>query len=300
MKYTKPAISFIDQLEKLKLRGLIVKDEAKALNQLSNLSFYRLRAYTFPYQDNKDPNHPFIKNVSFDEIIQLYNFDSQLRSLVFAAIEKIEIALRTQIIYQWAMKRGSHWQYDESLFKDIPKFKKHIKGVDKEINRSNETFIKHYKNTYTIPKEPPCWMGLEVASFGSLSLLYKNLKNCTEKKKVAKHFGLPNSHILENWMHNFSHVRNICAHHGRLWNRRITVPLKLPKKPINAFLLNKRLYPYKLYPSLSAMLYILNIINKNTLIKSDLISLFNTKDNSIRQEKEMGFPKDWRKEDLWK
>ena len=298
MRYNKPAVSFDDQIARLKQRGLTIPDDDIARVYLSNISFYRLRAYTYPYQDNTDPNHSFNSPVTFDEIIELYTFDRKLRLLVFDAIEKIEIALRTQIIYQWAMTYGSHWQLDQSLYKDRTKFIKHLSSLQKEINRSNETFILHYKGKYTHPAEPPSWMSLEVSSFGLLSLLFQNLKSCPEKKRVTKHFGLRDNNILENWMHNFSNIRNICAHHGRLWNRRIAIPITIPRKPIYDFVQNKRLYPYKLYPALCAMMYIINIINPTSTFKNRLMALINTCPNG--QLKEMGFPQDWRTENFWR
>src|SRR5674476_641863 len=116
MKYTKLPISIPYQISKLKQRGLSFADEQKAANYLSNISFYRLRAYTYPFQDNNEANHPFIKKVSFEDIMHLYVFDRQLRLLLFNAIEKIEIAFRTQIIYQYAMVHGSHWHLKRELY----------------------------------------------------------------------------------------------------------------------------------------------------------------------------------------
>jgi abortive infection bacteriophage resistance protein len=98
MKFTKQPLTFEQQFESLKNRGLSFGNQEKASHYLSNISYYRLRAYTYPFQDNKDSNHPFIRPVSFEEIIELYVFDRRLRILLFNAIEKIEIALRTKII----------------------------------------------------------------------------------------------------------------------------------------------------------------------------------------------------------
>jgi len=75
MEYTKTSISIDEQIKKLKDRGLFFSDEKKAANYLSNISYYRLRAYTFPFQDNDNVNHPFIRKVSFEDIINLYVFD---------------------------------------------------------------------------------------------------------------------------------------------------------------------------------------------------------------------------------
>lgn len=166
MHYSKLPISFLQQINKLKTRGLQFNSEPNAILHLSNISYYRLRAYTYPFQDNSDPNHPFNVPVTFEQIIELYQFDRKLCQLVFNALEKIEIALRTQIIYQWSMANGSHWQINPSLYRDPVKFANQINSLQNEIDRSHETFIEHYQDTYSSPTEPPSWMSLEVSSFG--------------------------------------------------------------------------------------------------------------------------------------
>lgn len=103
MNYSKQPVSIPDQVAKLKSRGLAIPDEAKAEFCLANISYYRLRAYTYPFQDNANPDHPFTTSISFAQIIDLYIFDRQFRLLVLDAIEKIEISMRTQVIYHWAM-----------------------------------------------------------------------------------------------------------------------------------------------------------------------------------------------------
>lgn len=297
MKYNKLPIPIPDQITKLKQRGLRITDDSLAARYLSNISYYRLRAYTYPYQDDTKTEHPFIIDVSFEDIIELYTFDRKLRLLIFDAVEKIEVALRTQIIYQWALTNGSHWHLDQGLYKDRIKFIKHLGSLQKEINRSNETFINHYKTKYSNPSEPPCWMSLEVTSIGLLSLIFQNLKNSPEKKAVTHHFGLWSNNVLENWMHNFCNIRNICAHHGRLWNRRIPIPITIPQKTKSNFIQNKKIYPYKLYASLSAMVYIIEIIAPESVFKKNILELVRT--CPAGQLKEMGFPKNWEQEKFW-
>lgn len=298
MKYNKPPISVADQLSLLKSRGLQVANDDAAKSYLSNISYYRLRAYTYPFQNNADPNHPFTVLVSIEEIISLYVFDRKLRMLVFDTIEKIEIAMRTQIIYTWAMKYGCHWHTDASLYRNSSLFAKHLTSLQTEIERSNETFIEHYKKKYTNPLDPPCWMSLEVSSFGLLSLMFLNLKkDGGEKKEIAKYFGLNDVQLLENWMHCFSNIRNICAHHGRLWNRRLTAHIKFPTYTKFIFLKNQLVYPYKLYAALACMQYVLQIISPQNTFNLKLRELM--KKCPLKQEKEMGFPSDWKDESLW-
>lgn len=296
MKYSKLPIEIKDQIQILKNRGLIIDDIDKASHYLSNISYYRLRAYTFPFQDNKDSNHPFVKPVTFEEIINLYVFDRQLRLLLFNAIEKIEIAFRTQLIYSYAIDFGSHWHTNPQLYNNSVQFANDIASLQKEIDRSKETFIKHYIEKYTIPKEPPAWMSLEVSSMGLLSKMFSNLIDNKNKQNIATHFGLKDVDILENWMRCFSLIRKICAHHGRVWNRRMT-QITLPKKPKYSYIVNKNIYTYKVYAYIVQMQYMLNIISPQHNFKQNLIDLM--KNCPLAQEKEMGFPLRWQDEELW-
>lgn len=301
MIYNKPAINFSKQVIRLKELGLLFKDEQKAEKILSQISFYRLRAYTYPFQDNTDPNHTFKVEIYFENIIELYDFDRKLRLLILDAIEKIEIALRTQIIYQFSLQYGSHWQTNSSIFRKLHLFNQHQNSLQKEINRSDETFIEHYINKYSSPVQPPAWMSMEVASFGTLSKFYQNLKNGKEKKAVSNSFGLPNPMFLENWMLCFSHLRNISAHHGRLWNRRLITKPKLPYNTKKIFLSKneiKSIYPNKLYATLCIISYILKEIDSTNGFNSKFLDLMNA--IPLNQEKAMGFIDDWRNHPLWK
>jgi abortive infection bacteriophage resistance protein len=298
MEYLKPAIPLEEQVEKLVERGLIVNDIDRALHYLSNISYYRLRAYTYPYQDNNHPNQIFKEEVDFDTIITLYVFDRRLRILIFDALEKIEIAFRTKIIHTWALTSGSHWHENNLLFRDRRRFEKDNYKLIEEINRSTETFIKHYFQKYSNPPNPPAWMSLEVTSLGLLSKIFYNLKKGEEKKKVTREFGLTNPKILESWLHSFSHVRNICAHHGRLWNRRFTAMPILPHNTVNGFVQNLDIFPNKLYAQLVCMVYILDIISPSHNFREKITKLIFECD--VIDTHEMGFPENWDKDRFWK
>ena len=102
--YTKPALTYDKQIELLESRGLQITDKARAKRHLSNVSYYRLSAYMLPFKEmdeNGVVKDKFLPNTTWDNVYDLYKFDRKLRLLVFDAIERIEIALRTQIIYQF-------------------------------------------------------------------------------------------------------------------------------------------------------------------------------------------------------
>jgi abortive infection bacteriophage resistance protein len=297
MKYTKPALSIRAQVEKLKERGLIIDNTAKAEHYLSNISFYRLRAYTYPFQDNSDPNHPFIVQKSFEDIVKLYVFDRKLRLLLLDAIEKIEVSLRTQLIYHFSIKHGSHWYTDENLYRNRKFYDRHLDDIEMELDRSIEDFIKHYDSKYTDPPFPPSWMTLEIINLGDLSRLYKNLKwNCGSKLTIAKHYGLKDVATLENWTQCFANIRNVCAHHSRLWNRR-HMPITLLCNPSNPFPDTDNIYPYKTYSYICCISYILKIINPQNTFTRKLRSLFEK--YPLNQENDMGFQEDWRDHVFW-
>jgi len=180
------------------------------------------------------------------------------------------------------------------LFRDFQWFRKHSDALEAELIRSKEVFIEHYFRTYLKPPMPPSWMSLEVSSLGLLSRIFSNLKNGEQKRIVVRYFGLHDVSILENWMHCFSDLRNICAHHGRLWNRRLTTHIKLPYNTHDPFIQRDGILPYKLYPGLCCIEYTLRRINRGEVFKDQLLNLIRS--CPLAQEREMGFPTGWESE----
>ena len=299
MHYTKPPQSISDQVALLISRGLVISDLATAEHFLHHISYYRLRAYTYPFQNNHDSNHPFKTGTTFEEIVETYIFDRKLRLLVFDTIEKVEVALRTQIIYQYAMVYGSHWYENSDLYRDANRQKSDLDILDKEIHRSQEQFIKHYRAKYTHPKRPPSWMALEVTSLGTLSKIYENLRLTNEKKGIAKHFAVGHPFVLESWMHTFSFIRNVCAHHSRLWNRPVITAPKLLDKSTKQWITDAdTIDPHKIYATLCCMKYFLNVISPDNTFTHKIKDLFSLYPN-IKPVK-MGFPSNWDTQALWR
>ena len=313
--YEKSPISIKKQVEKLKSRGLIIDDENLTTSYLANISYYRLRAYTYPFQNNTDPEklHEFIrKDIHFKDIIDLYRFDRRLRILVFNALEKIEVALRAKITQRYSeATNDSHWYQDDSLFKDdayrkdgqhVFKYNTLMEDIEEEVARSEEEFIKHYYVRYSEPDMPPSWMTLEVVSFGSLSRMYELLVKDDKKKAVAKELGLNKVDILENWMHAFSNLRNCCAHHSRIWNRRFIVNMLLPTNADYTFLDRNTIATTKrnkLFAYLCCIKYVLDIISPENDFYTNLQTLIK-QGGSLLSLKDMGFPDNWRYLDIWK
>ena len=217
MKFEKPAVSITDQIELLKRRGMAVEDETLAQHFLQFISYYRLRAYwlTFEVPAAGNGDHAFRKGTTFEDVLELYIFDRELRLLVLDAIERVEVAIRAQWAHHMAMNHGPHGYLEQGHCAQIAPHATAVADLTNQFKRSRDTFKVHYRTKYTCPELPPVWMAAEVMSFGLLSKFYSDLKLRAERQAIAKPFGLDEK-VLASIAHHTSHVRNICAHHGRL------------------------------------------------------------------------------------
>lgn len=298
MDYNKQPIDFPQQLEILRERGMIITDENNALEQLGSISYFRLASYWCSLElEESEISHQFQPNTQFEDVINLYLFDKQLRTLIFNAIQDIEIALRTKIIHYFSLKHGAFWFMDNTLFKDENIYTHCLTNLKNELGRSKEEFIQEHYAKYDNPNLPPVWKTLEVVSFGTLSKLYCNMKDVEVKKQVAKSFNLPQYIYLENWIKAASVLRNCCAHHARLWNRRFPVIPKLPKELPLAWIKNTNIRPIKLYAQLCYLAYMEHRINPKSNFISEIVNLLANKPQPTL--KAMGFPVDWQSEALW-
>lgn len=299
--YQKLPLSVSDQIIKLKSKKLLFKNEADAEQFLLNNGYYRVSGYAFSFRNQNSPMNYFKKNAHFEDIVSLYQFDSNFRSFILNAIEKIEISFRAQIVNQYSMVYGSHWNSDSTLFKINKEHSNYLADIDAFIFNCNDDFIKHYKTKYNSPKRPPSWMCFEIMSFGQVLSLYQNLDDSKKCKiDIAKYFGLMKTKDLIQWMRAFRIIRNICAHHGRLWNKSIPANVWLnPQNMLNPFI---TIYPQnpnrnKIYASICCIQYLLNIIEPANTFGSDLKIIMQQK--SQNESKAMGFPTGWENEVFW-
>lgn len=311
-KYCKTPLSFEEQLSKLEKRGLVITDRVKAISYLQEISYYRLSAYFLPYQKVKDV---FNCNTTFKQIIKTYSFDRELRLLVFDCIERIEVAIRTQMINSMAIQhQDSHWQDNKSIFID-PYINKVGKSIDQydvlqtiisnaKTARTPEVFIKHYIDHYNTPPNPPSWMCLELLTIGELSHLYNGLKNNSDKKMIADFFDV-HPKVFTSWLHTLTYVRNICAHHSRLWNRELAIEPEKLLKPIGKWISPEFNINGRVFYFICVLKYMLLRANPNNSLKDKLQFLFDKYPNI--PIKYIGIPSDgkgnllnWKNEPIWK
>lgn len=313
--YNKPPLTYTEQVELLISRGLLVSDKKRAERHLSNISYYRLSAYmrTYKQMANGVILDDFVPGTTWDMVYNLYVFDRKLRLLAFDAIERLEVAIRTQIIYQLSHKYGSHWQDDKNIFNSpetitLRDGRKVVKDVYVDIqrhikeqlnNNKAEEFIQHYCRKYDSPENPPSWMSVEVMYFNHLSRICTALKNRSDKTEIAKYFFLPPD-IFCSWLHTINYVRNICAHHARLWNRGLDITPKVLKFSRVRVWISKpdTVETSRIYYFLCMLNYLLQTINPTSTFKQRLKALLEEYSEIVSTDV-MGFPHDWVNEKIW-
>lgn len=303
--FSKKPITIQEQIAQLQKRGLQIPNVPLAEKYLANISYYRLGEYWYVMQEDKE-KHTFKPNSRFTDVIALYNFDAELRLLLFDVIEKIEISLRTKLIYQLSHEIDPWWFANSSIFIDTLQFTRTLAKIEEEITRARSkdiTIKNHFQKHKDDLRFPPSWKSLEQVSFGNLSKLYGNLiHTVTAKDGIAQEFGAVNHTYLPSWLQSIAQIRNFCAHHSRLWNRNLPGTVKLLPKPPNPWIVDSDNVPKqhefsKLYVHMCLMKYLLNTIQPNNQFTIRLNNLFikypNVDPNAL------GMKTDWDKEPLW-
>jgi abortive infection bacteriophage resistance protein len=162
------------------------------------------------------------------------------------------------------------------------------------VNRSDETFIKHLKATYS-EVLPPVWAVCEVMSLGLLSRWYNNLKPMPTRRAIAATYGVDES-VLASWLHHLSLVRNTCAHHSRLWNREFTITPLLPRNKPAGLAAQCRPGSRKLYNTLVILLHGMDVIAPRHHWRTRLKELLTRHAVPVTA---MDFPASWDQMALW-
>lgn len=296
MKYTKQAITIEQQIQVLRDRGLVIPDNQEASEILERISYFRLAEY-WRHLEESHVSHTFKENSQFSDIISLYYFDKELKTLLFSAIQTIEVTMRSKMIKHFTAKFGPFWFMDETLCVNKEHFNSNLTHIRIEIQRSREEFIKEHFRKYSYPDLPPVWKTLEVVSFGTLSKLFSNFADATVKHAVARDMGLNHYKFIKSWMESLSAIRNYCAHHARVCNRAFPVKPQTPKRMPNNWIIDFSFKPETLYPQLCCISYWMNGICKNNFT-GDFKALL-SKYPSVNPDV-MGFPNNWEMEPLWK
>jgi abortive infection bacteriophage resistance protein len=289
--YTKPALSPPDLLAHVQRRGLSVPNPVAALHALEYIGYYRLLIYMRPLQklDPATGMQRFVPGTAFEDVLDLYNFDRELRLLCLDAIERIEVALRAAIVNEVAVTHGPHFFLDPRNFDRVSTLVEFYQAANRE---SKHLAISHYSRNYNTPELPPVWAITEAITYGSLSRLFSGLK-LAHRKAIALRFGYDET-LLVSWFRSVNLVRNMCAHHTRLWNSRMLVDQPLSVKSLAAEFAQRD----RFYARAVVMGALVEVIDSGLDWKKRLTALIDRYPKVPTAA--MGFPTNWRTRAFWK
>lgn len=324
-KFSKEFLSVDQQIATLRDRGMLFNDDKKARLCLSRIGYYRLSAYWYPFRELRagplavgaKPSSLrsdfFIQGTTFEEVHDFYVFDKRLRLLLTDALERIEISLRASLSDQ--MASSDFWAHRTAAALD-GKFARNLdpktgqtkhdmwlRRQDHAFARSKEDFAVHFRTKYP-DHQPPMWIASQVWDWGMLSHLFAGLK-VADKDDIAKRYGPINGRQMEDWLRSLNDVRNICAHHGRLWNRALVMIPRLPDQQVCPELRHipkGNEFRSKLYVVLAIVRMLLKAIHpNNSKWHARLLEILReAPGRDIINHSAAGFPQHWEAEELWR
>ena len=310
--YDKPAVSLDEHLALLEQRGLGIQDEGRARHYLANISYYRLSAYTRPFYQPYQAEHAFLPGTCFEDVLRLYVFDRELRLLLLDAIERLEVALRAQLTNTLAEHHGPHGYLKREIFDSRYQHDWLVVKLDSRPQaRAIETFLAHYRDKYRdAPPQPPIWMAVELLTFKEVSTLFANLRLPKDTQRIEAHFGWRFT-LLKSWFRSLSDLRNLCAHHSRVWNRDFGSRPEMPKRPPShwptvpdSIATGARRHPeqklnprHRLYLQLVVIESLMQKVCPESRWAERFVQLLDRNPQVSRPH--MGFPPDWETEAFW-
>lgn len=316
-RYSKPFLSISDQVAKLKSHGMTISDVSRAERYLSHLGYYRLSAYWYNCRERVHDRETgvvtrgdeFLPETRFSDVIDLYVFDKRLRLHLLDAVERVEVSIRTSMALQLGSVDPHAYLRPESFStrftspsrrSAVSDFQAWQNRLDRQMARSKEIFVDHFKGKYP-DSDMPIWIAVELWDFGMMSKLLSGMTTF-HKRPVSEVYGITRPNVLPAWVRSINGVRNICAHHGRLWNRINMYMVPSPNDDLDPLLhlslpdLDRR----RTYAVIAVLQYLIKTINPDSSWGSrtkELIATFPATDHF--QLADAGFPDDWDSYSLW-
>jgi len=324
LAYDKPFVSLPDQLALLKSRGLHVADDNAALECLHRNGYYRLSAFWYPFRiivpqldsrgkqlrdKHEKPlqkrSDQFLPGSTFENARDLYVFDKIFKMLLLDAIERVEIAVRADIsLTLGALDKFAHLNpafFRPSFITGVntrgkTKYDDWLDKYEQAVQRSRDEFVQHHKKKYGSQSPLPIWIATELWDFGQLSHFYSGMKT-SHCISIATRFAIPDWRLMESWLRSLNYVRNIIAHHGRLWNNALVIqPAVPPQGLISDFdvLLSNPILNTRIYFVCCILCHFSKVVNPQSTWPQQLKTLINNFPTMPHVSiQDMGFPSDW-------
>lgn len=205
------------QIAILKSRGLTIPDEEKARDFLIRNNYYRVSGYSLTLRSHDI----FFPSANFQNIIDIYEFDHEMRHILLNYINKIEVTVKSIYSYEFTKTHGPTGYRTSVYFSNLKEYARIINKAEeqKERRHSHEAYLKHFIDD--LNQEVPLWAYVELLTISDISCLY-SISESNIKTSVANALGLTlknGPELLGKFMHSMTIIRNLCAHGSRLYNR---------------------------------------------------------------------------------
>lgn len=295
MRYEKPFKTYEEQADILTSRGMIA-NRSELICRLQDAGYYHLSGYWHIFLTD---SNAFLEGTTLNQAWDLYIFDRQFRLITFDAIERVEVYLRTQLAYELAKTSGPFGFSNPANLPNLPKedYDKLMGRCRNAHNRSREQFAMHFKEAYGDEHElPPYWVLVNLMDFGMITTLYRGAPAAV-RKSVSRAFDIE-PRVMDSWLVTLNTVRNICAHHGRLWNRTLGTKPTIPRKKNDArWHVPYEVLPDKMFAVLTILSHMLEIAAPSTAWRDRLFDLLNAR--STADMCRMGFTAGWQACPIW-
>lgn len=233
VKYTKVVASYDEQIERLRTRGVKIYDEIKAQEYLSDIGYYRLGFYIFPFEVtypflDKRRRHTVKEGTTIEEIVAFYYYNVDLRNILNKYLSRIEIAIRSTMVYELSNKYPDNqfWYVDPDVVSS--EFIRDFEMIYDKTIRSKEPIRRHHQKYYG--KFAPAWKTMEYTTFGNLEALFGSLLHTTDQCLISNHFGEPAISKFKNYLSVVREVRNSCAHGNVIVGLKLTNSVEAKSK----------------------------------------------------------------------
>lgn len=261
------------------------------------MNYYRLSAYLFPFRNN-DGTEGYVPGTTLGSILEIYQFDEELRNVLVGGLETVEISFRTKIAYYFSHACGPFGYVQRGNLPDLDSTARldFFRRVESERDKSREAFKDHFLKKYGDNHEYlPLWMAVELMSFGTLFSLLSGM-DYKIRQRIASEYGIDQV-VLVSWFRALNTLRNLCAHHSRIWNREFGDKPLIPKK--NTLWTTPVVIPNNCVFGFASLLAHLTVrINSASDWKSRFLGLLSRYNQVSRSA--MGFPPGWENSGIWK
>lgn len=325
-EYAKPWLSVDQQIDRLAGHGVEIEDRSRAASVLQSVGYYRLTGYLYPFRDSApyvdDEGSARIRvlndyraGTTLQHAEDIIDFDRRLRMLVMEGVERIEVAFRMRIGY--VLGRRSPFSYENpACFTEAftaessdargsmpSRHVQWLQRIDERKASSDEQFVEHFRKKYD--DLMPIWALTEILELGHLSVLYRGMQQ-KDAEEIASAFGVPTKKIMTSWLASLNYVRNVAAHHARLFNRKLQHAPSRPKRGQIPVLNHLRDHEtakgvFGTYNAVAVIAYLLPSIDRGTRWAKQLAALLgNFPASHALTIESVGTPLGWESLELWR